>query len=80
MDAKKEVTKKVTKAVTKSKRQVQTSSDEEEDAQCLYCQYFYSESTEGWIRCSVCQLWAHSSCAGVDDIDSQTVFVCENCQ
>lgn len=66
--------------VTKKKRQVQISSDEAEDAQCLYCQYLYSESTEGWIQCSDCQLWSHCSCAGVDDIDNKIVFVCENCQ
>lgn len=75
-DAKKEVA----KEVSESKRHVQISSDEDKDAQCLYCQYFYSESTESWIRCSVCELWAHYSCAGIDSTDIETDFVCENCQ
>lgn len=56
------------------------SSPEEEDAECLYCQEFYSKSTEGWVACNLCHLWAHNSCAGIDTDDDETVFLCELCQ
>lgn len=49
------------------------SSLEDEDAACLYCQEFYSKSTEGWVACSLCHLWAHNSCAGIDSEDDETV-------
>lgn len=30
------------------------SSSENEDAECLYCQQFYSQSTKGWVVSSLC--------------------------
>lgn len=62
----------------KSKKKIE-SSDEDDDARCLYCGHFYSESTEGWIQCPKCTHWAHCSCAGVDDEDDEAVFICEKC-
>ena len=51
---------------------------EEEDAECLYCNNFYSDDTRGeeWIRCTQCFRWAHEECAGTD---KNTAFICENC-
>lgn len=59
------------------------SSDSEvshdSDAECLYCGDLYSISSEGWIACSMCLRWAHNSCAGVDDEDSEATLICEFC-
>lgn len=49
----------------------------DKDVACSYCGEFYSESTEGWIRCNECQDWAHNSCAGADDVPCS--FVCDYC-
>ncbi|KAK9730211.1 hypothetical protein QE152_g15413 [Popillia japonica] len=51
------------------------TSPEEEDAECLYCQQFYSKSTEGWVSCRFCCRWAHNFCAGIDSDDDDTVFL-----
>lgn len=67
-------TKKLNKIISDS-----DSSPDEEDVACLYCQYFYSKSSEGWVACSLCHQWAHNSCAGVDSDDDETVFSCEHC-
>ncbi|XP_022823908.1 uncharacterized protein LOC111354594 [Spodoptera litura] len=37
------------------------------------------KSTGGWVQCPVCRLWAHCLCAGVEDEDEETVFMCEKC-
>ncbi|KAJ8975688.1 hypothetical protein NQ317_001790 [Molorchus minor] len=80
--------KNVTQLVTKRKKQkiaakeVESSSDEsvdEDDALCLYCNYQYSASTEGWVSCSQCKKWAHNSCAGIDSDDDDSVLICELC-
>ncbi|XP_050503508.1 PHD finger protein 13-like [Diabrotica virgifera virgifera] len=55
------------------------SSDTEDDAECLYCQDFYSTSNEGWVACSSCCSWAHNSCADVHSEDDESVFICELC-
>ncbi|KAL1514397.1 hypothetical protein ABEB36_003658 [Hypothenemus hampei] len=51
---------------------------EEEDAECLYCNNFFSEDSNGekWIRCKKCFRWSHEECAGIDKKDT---FVCEIC-
>ncbi|KAJ8934494.1 hypothetical protein NQ318_012470 [Aromia moschata] len=64
---------------TVSSKANEESSDEGEDAECLYCHYLYSRSTEGWIQCTKCAEWAHCSCAGVEDEDDEAVFICEQC-
>jgi len=57
-----------------------SDDDAEEDAECLYCGYFYSKSNEGWVSCVHCKKWAHNSCAGVDSEDDESILVCEFCQ
>lgn len=56
------------------------SSTNEDDAICLYCEIFYSKSTEGWISCSHYRKWAHNSCAGLDSEDDENFFKCELCK
>ncbi|XP_050512853.1 uncharacterized protein LOC126888549 [Diabrotica virgifera virgifera] len=63
----------------KDKTRDSDSSDTEDDAECLYCQDFYSTSNEGWVACSSCYSWAHNSCADVDSEDDESVFICELC-
>lgn len=65
------------------KKQTETSdsdSDECSDCECLYCCQFYSKSIEGWIACSMCNKWAHNSCAGIDSEEDEAIFICEFCQ
>ena len=65
------------------KKQTETcnsDSDECSDCECLYCCQFYSESIEGWIACSMCNKWAHNSCAGIDSEDDEAILICEFCQ
>ncbi|GJQ72155.1 hypothetical protein Trydic_g3249 [Trypoxylus dichotomus] len=44
-----------------------SDTDNEQDAECLYCLDLYSKSTEG----------AHNPCADTDSEDYEAVFVCE---
>ncbi|CAH0727622.1 unnamed protein product, partial [Brenthis ino] len=76
------------KSIKQKKRKVLTkkgskSSAEEyadaEDAECIYCGYLWSESTEGWIRCLKCSRWAHYSCAGEDEKDEEATHLCALC-
>ncbi|KAJ8729050.1 hypothetical protein PYW07_000627 [Mythimna separata] len=74
---------KSTKKSTK-KKSTYSSSEDEEDVRCFYCNHLFSESTEGWenmrgTECPACSLWAHCSCAGVEDDDEDVRFVCERC-
>lgn len=57
-----------------------SDSEDNNDAQCLYCNDFYSKSNEGWIICSNCLNWAHNSCAGVDSEDDEAVHICVRCE
>lgn len=57
-----------------------SSSDENSDVECLYCNEYWSKSVEGWIACSACHKWAHNACAGIDSDDDECVLVCEHCQ
>ena len=75
----KEIKNKVSKE-KKNKTNMSDSDPEEEDAECLYCNEFYSKSAEGWVACNLCHLWTHNSCAGIDSDDDETVFACELCQ
>lgn len=76
----KRVTDKVSLPKKPNKLEVEESSEEEEDALCLYCNDQYSASTEGWISCIQCKKWAHNSCAGIDSDDDESVLVCEICK
>lgn len=55
-------------------------SDDEQDAECVYCAGLFSEDHEGedWIRCSLCYSWAHTLCTGVGK-RTPKVYKCEKC-
>nr|XP_023029452.1 PHD finger protein 23A-like [Leptinotarsa decemlineata] len=72
----KEKGKKSTKKNSKKKSK-DSSSEDEEDVRCFYCSHLFSESTEDWVQCPACSLWAHCSCAGVEDNDEDVRFVCK---
>jgi len=63
--------KKTEKRLDKEKKAEDTSSDEP----CLYCLETFSSGK--WVRCQLCNKWAHYECAGIDDTDFN--FVCELC-
>lgn len=67
------------KRIKKEKKDKEESSSEEDDTACLYCGYFYSQSTEGWVSCVSCKKWAHCSCAGEEDEDAEVHHICEFC-
>ncbi|XP_072945514.1 uncharacterized protein [Epargyreus clarus] len=48
------------------------------DAACMFCQELFSENADGelWIRCLMCQLWAHNDCAG-PEFDT---WICDFCK
>ncbi|KAJ8882171.1 hypothetical protein PR048_018659 [Dryococelus australis] len=53
-----------------------TSDEEETNAGCIFCNDLYSnsKSEEGWIKCVVCDEWAHEQCAGIDIDDGWLTF------
>ena len=53
-------------------------TDENNDCFCLLCSEPWSNSRpkEKWIRCGLCQLWAHEDCA---DTHGQTAYMCHLC-
>lgn len=57
-----------------------SSDSSVDDEPCLYCNYLYSESTEGWVQCWKCKKWAHCSCAGEEEEDDEVVHLCALCQ
>ena len=55
-----------------------TYSNQEEDAQCIYCWEKWSETShDGMIQCTVCLNWAHFKCAGIEE--DVLEFVCNLC-
>ncbi|KAG8229654.1 hypothetical protein J437_LFUL008586 [Ladona fulva] len=70
------------------KKRTQSLDDESSDPEdgnnsnpeCIYCSdtYLRSAGGEGWIKCQMCQHWAHEQCAGIDDDDD--IFVCDLCR
>jgi hypothetical protein len=79
--------KKATKKSVQKKRKRTAKEDSDDssngdlsDCECLYCQHLYSNSTEGWISCSVCHKWAHNSCAGPESEDDEAIHVCKFCE
>ncbi|KAF5289744.1 hypothetical protein FQA39_LY03661 [Lamprigera yunnana] len=57
-----------------------TSDSSEDDAACSYCDDLYLKSNEGWASCIKCKKWAHSSCAGIDSENNETMLTCALCQ
>nr|CAH7747809.1 unnamed protein product [Callosobruchus chinensis] len=56
----------------------ETQIPTEEDAECFFCDGKYSEDREGeeWVKCLMCEMWAHSACAGYD----YEFYVCDYCK
>ena len=54
-----------------------TTEDEKQDADCVFCTGRFSEdhNVEEWIRCAKYFRWAHILCVGMEED-----FVCEPCQ
>ncbi|GBP34191.1 Probable RNA-directed DNA polymerase from transposon BS [Eumeta japonica] len=48
------------------------------DAECMFCQILFSTENRGekWIRCIMCELWAHYDCAG-PEFDT---WICDFCK
>uniref|UniRef100_UPI00358F9432 tigger transposable element-derived protein 2-like n=1 Tax=Myxine glutinosa TaxID=7769 RepID=UPI00358F9432 len=79
----KKVAEKPKKKIVKGKRAIFTAPEESSESEdddgtmCLFCRESYSVIGEGWIKCTVCRLWAHDGCAGVDEEDVN--FICDFC-
>lgn len=60
-------------------KDMQIETDDEEDAACIFCNELFSRSRtrETWLRCQVCNKWAHAECAGVSK--SSKRFICDIC-
>ena len=53
-------------------------SNQEEDAQCIYCWEKWSETShDGMIQCTIFLNWVHFKCAGIEEDDLE--FVCDLC-
>lgn len=63
------------------KRNGDSESDRslDDDANCLYCDELYSQSSEGWTQCITCRNWAQDGCAGIEPEDDNPEFICELC-
>ncbi|GBL96837.1 hypothetical protein AVEN_118957-1, partial [Araneus ventricosus] len=46
-------------------------------ATCIFCDGKFSEDTRGeeWVKCVMCQMWAHLDCAGAETAS----YVCDFC-
>lgn len=55
-----------------------TPSQDHEDAECIFCCGKFSEDTSGelWVMCLMCNLWAHSECAGAEKEN----YICDFCR
>ena len=64
------------KTVKKDKKSQE--NDEDDNVPCLYCSGRFNESRQGeeWIRCNMCNEWAHEDCADLCDAD----FTCNLCK
>ncbi|CAH1953904.1 unnamed protein product [Acanthoscelides obtectus] len=51
---------------------------DDKDAVCLFCDERFSENQIGelWVRCIMCNLWAHEQCSGAEKDD----YVCDFCR
>lgn len=75
--------KKKTQTQTSVSQGWMSSSSEDEDETneaCIFCNALHqnSSSGEGWIKCSVCQGWAHEACAKAEEEDD--TFLCDFCK
>lgn len=50
----------------------------DKDASCMFCEGLFSEDSKGelWVMCFVCNMWAHSDCAGAE----KDVYICDFCK
>ncbi|GBM97283.1 hypothetical protein AVEN_128814-1 [Araneus ventricosus] len=48
------------------------------EATCVFCDGKFCEDTrgEGWVKCVMCQMWAHLDCAGAETAS----YVCDFCK
>ncbi|GBM97071.1 hypothetical protein AVEN_134360-1 [Araneus ventricosus] len=48
------------------------------EATCIFCDGKFSEDTRGevWVKCVMCQMWAHLDCAGAQTAS----YVCDFCK
>ncbi|GBN58019.1 hypothetical protein AVEN_192874-1 [Araneus ventricosus] len=48
------------------------------EATCIFCDGKFSEDTHGevWVKCVMCQMWAHLDCAGAETAS----YVCDFCK
>ncbi|GBM53410.1 hypothetical protein AVEN_73439-1 [Araneus ventricosus] len=48
------------------------------EATCIFCDGKFSEDTRGevWVKCVMCQMWAHLDCAGAKIAN----YVCDFCK
>ncbi|GBN12694.1 hypothetical protein AVEN_112825-1 [Araneus ventricosus] len=48
------------------------------EATCIFCGGKFSEDTRGevWVKCGMCQMWAHLDCAGAET-DSYVCYFCK---
>ncbi|XP_041377957.1 mucin-5AC-like [Gigantopelta aegis] len=57
-----------------------SSDDEANDAECIYCNEWWSRSKQdGMIQCGKCMKWSHPACAGIDENDDDVSFTCDFC-
>ncbi|XP_041374900.1 mucin-5AC-like [Gigantopelta aegis] len=57
-----------------------SSNDEANDAECIYCNEWWSRSKQdGIIQCGKCTKWSHSACAGIDENYDDVSFTCDFC-
>lgn len=63
----------------KTKNMDKSGDRDDADAVCFYCMELWSASrtNDGWIKCKICNRWAHEACSGCDDDDDE--FMCEFC-
>jgi len=81
---KKVMTKNSNAKIKKKKNEIPMSSSENDDEEndddmCFYCDELYSKSIDGWIKCTVCERWAHNLCAGIEEEEEDPIFICEFC-
>ena len=64
------VTIKMSRTLQINMKQAKVKTNEEENAECIFCQetFLNSASGERWVRCMSCSKWAHEECAGVDPV------------
>ena len=74
-------TKKIRSNKTRRNEEDTESSEDEDNAPCIFCKELFSnsKSAEGWIKCIKCNGWAHEECAGVDDDDDDGMYKCDFC-